>query len=117
MPAGRKEIEIDLAQVEGLASRGLTEGQIADSLGISQQTITRRKKKYVDFVEAIKRGHAKGVGKVANALFEQAMNGQTAAAIFYMKNRANWTDKQQHTGPDGGALKVQIVKEYRNGDD
>jgi predicted transcriptional regulator len=101
------EIPIDLKQVEGLASRGLTEQQIADSLGVSSDTIGRRKKKYADFAEAIKRGHAKGVGKIANALFEQAMSGQVAAAIFYMKNRANWTDKQQHTGPGGGPIKVE----------
>jgi hypothetical protein len=86
-------------------------------VGISQYTLIKRKKKYVEFVEAIKRGNAAGVGQIANALFEQALAGQVAAAIFYMKNRANWTDKQQFAGPDGGAVKVQIVKEYRTGDD
>lgn len=116
MTAGRKEKLIDLDKVEELASRGLTEQQIADCLGISTDTIGRRKKKYADFAETIKRGQASGVSQVSNALFEQAMSGQTAAAIFYMKNRANWTDKQQHTGPDGGAVQVQIVKEFRNGD-
>lgn len=92
---GRLEKEIDLAQVESLAGRGLNEGQVADALGICQDTLRRRKKKYSAFSEALKRGQAKGVAKIANALFEQGMNGQTAAAIFYMKNRAGWKDKQE----------------------
>ncbi len=92
MPAGRPEIKIDLQQVENLAARGLNESQVAQALGIAQDTLIRRKKKYCEFSEALKRGQAKGIAKIANALFEQGMNGQTAAAIFYMKNRAGWRD-------------------------
>jgi len=95
MTAGRKEIPIDLQVVEDAASRGLTEGQISDLVGVSQYTFIKRKKKYVEFVEAIKRGNARGVNTIANALFEQAANGQTAAAIFYLKNRAQWKDKTE----------------------
>lgn len=90
---GRPEIQIDLARVESLAAIGLNEGQIADALGICRETFIQRKKKYSDFLEALKRGQAKGVAKITNALFEQGMAGQTAAAIFYLKNRAGWTDK------------------------
>ncbi len=104
MPAGRPEIQIDLQQVENLAARGLNEGQVAHALGISQETLIQRKKKYSEFSEALKRGQAKGIAKIANALFEQGMNGQTAAAIFYMKNRAGWTDKQEHTHEAGKSL-------------
>lgn len=92
---GRKKIEIDLAQVEKLAAIGLNEQQVADSLGICVDTLAARKRDSSSFSEALKRGKAKGVAKISNALFEQGMNGQTAAAIFFMKNRAGWTDKQQ----------------------
>ena len=95
MPAGRPEIKIDLAQVEKLASIGLNEQQIADSLGISQPTLARRKAKYEDFVEALKRGKAKGIAVVANNLFEQSKAGNVSAGIFFMKNRAGWSDKQE----------------------
>lgn len=107
MPAGRPEIPIDIGEVEELASRGLTEKQISDSLGISQDTLIKRKHKYSEFAEAIKRGQAKGIGTIANALYEQATSGQTAAAIFYLKNRANWSDKHEHTGPGGGPIKTE----------
>ena len=39
-----KTKEIDLDKVEELASFGLSEQQIADSLGISRSTLSRRKK-------------------------------------------------------------------------
>ena len=39
-----KTKEIDLDKVEELASLGLSEQQIADSLGISRSTLSRRKK-------------------------------------------------------------------------
>ena len=107
---GRPEIQIDLQQVENLAARGLNETQVAHALGIHRDTLIQRKKKYSDFADALKRGQAKGIAKIANALFEQGMNGQTAAAIFYMKNRAGWRDKLEHTGEDGGALVVKVVR-------
>lgn len=111
MPGGRPEKEIDLEQVELFASRGLTEKQVAAALGISQETLMRRKKKYGSFLDALKRGQAKGVAKVANALFDQAMNGQTAAAIFYMKNRAGWKDKLEHSGDEDNPIATKLVRE------
>ena len=95
--SGRTKIKIDLGQVEKLAAVGLNEAQVSDALGISVETLADRKRNSSEFLEALKRGKAKGVAKVSNALYEQAMNGQTAAAIFFMKNRAGWTDKAEST--------------------
>ena len=114
---GRPEIPIDLQQVENLAARGLNEAQVAHALGIHPDTLIKRKKKYVEFSDALKRGQAKGIAKIANALFEQGMSGQTAAAIFYMKNRAGWTDKQQHTGPGGGPIEHKVTNVTFTGPD
>lgn len=89
--------EINLAQVERLASIGLTEEQIAQSLGISRSTITRRKRDDDAFGAALKAGRASGVAAVTNALFEAATGEKpnTSAQIFYLKNRAGWRDKQE----------------------
>ena len=92
---GRKKIEIDLKQVEKLAAIGLNEQQIADSLGISVDTLGNRKKESSDFSDALKRGKSKGIAQVANNLFEQSKAGNVSAGIFFMKNRAGWTDKQE----------------------
>ena len=89
--------EINLAEVERLASIGLTEEQIAESLGISRSTITRRKRDDDAFDAALKAGRASGVAAVTNALFEAATGEKpnTSAQIFYLKNRAGWRDKQE----------------------
>jgi len=90
---GRKEIPIDIDTVRNLASRGLTHEQIAAALGINPETLYARKRKYSEFVDAIKEGQGKGLADISNALYEQAMGGNTSAAIFYMKNRAGWRDR------------------------
>ena len=103
--AGRTPIELDLEKVEQLAAQGLNEEQIAYSLGISQATITRRKKDNEDFVEALKRGKARGIEQVSNTLWKAATDPEKpnmAAAIFFMKARANWRERAdvdvQHSG-------------------
>lgn len=41
--------------VESLAAQGLTNQQIADSLGISERTLQNRKKDNAEFAKAIKK--------------------------------------------------------------
>ena len=52
----RKKIEIDLAQVEACAARGLSMEKIALAMGISPRTLTNRKTENALVAEAIKRG-------------------------------------------------------------
>ena len=90
-------IEIDVDRVEKLAAQGLSEQQIADTLGISRSTIDRRKRDDDAFVAALKRGKHKGIENVTNALYEAATAGDkpnVSAMIFYLKNRAGWRDRQ-----------------------
>lgn len=97
--AGRPPFEITpavLRKTEELAGRGLTLEQIARVLGIGYTTLNEKRKKFPEFLQAIKDGQAKGVEKVSNALFENALDGNTTAQIFYLKNRAPdmWKDQQ-----------------------
>ena len=94
---GRKRINIDLEQVENLASRGLGTTQIARALGVSWNTIDRNRKRSVDFEDAIKRGTARGLAQVTNALFTSANDGNVTAQIFYLKNQdpKTWKDRQE----------------------
>jgi biotin operon repressor len=66
------KIEFDLKDVETLASKGLTENQIAVSLGVSRSTIQRRKRECEAFEASFKKGQIMGIHKVKNALFESA---------------------------------------------
>ena len=73
-------------------------------------TLTRRKAESEQFEQAIKRGQARGIATITNALFEQSLAGNVAAGIFYLKNRAFWTDRQQLLGDDEKPLAITIVR-------
>ena len=97
--SGRKPIKIDLEQVENLASRGLGNSQIARALGVSWDTIDRNRKRSADFEGALKRGKAKGLAQVTNALFESATEKNSVVAqIFYLKNQDPkiWKDRVEN---------------------
>lgn len=87
--------EIDLKQVEALASRGLTYEQIAISLGFDVRTLYNKRKKHSEISDAIKRGRQKGISLVANKLFEQATSGNTTAMIFFLKAQGGWREIQR----------------------
>ena len=106
------KIEIDLKEVERLAGLGLTQEQIAASLGISSRTLDNRKAESAEFADAIKKGQAKGISEVANALWTNAMGGNVTAQIFFLKARAKWKDKHETEGDDGDEptpVKVEIM--------
>ena len=98
---GRKKIKLNdketLNKIVELGSQGLTSGQIARCLGVSWSTIDRRRKEFEEIDEAIKKGEALGVSRVANALYESAtIDKNVTAQIFYLKNRSeNWSDRQE----------------------
>ena len=98
---GRKKIKLNdketLNKIVELGSQGLTSGQIARCLGVSWSTIDRRRKEFEEIDEAIKKGEALGVSRVANALYESAIYDKNVTAqIFYLKNRSeNWSDRQE----------------------
>jgi hypothetical protein len=111
-----KQKEIDLDELYHFAQMGLSEQQIADSLGISNATLGRRKKDDVDFAEALKAGKAAGVRAVTNALFEGATNPDkpsTSAQIFFLKNRGGWTDRAEveHSGVVGVDVQLDAAIE------
>ena len=89
-----KLIKIDLQSVEQLASIGLSDQQIADSLGISRSTLSRRKVDDEAFDTALRKGKAKAVEKVSNALMKEVEKGSLRAIIFYLKCRAGWREEE-----------------------
>ena len=106
---GKPRIEVDLEQVEILAAQGLSLEQIAASVGINVKTLVDRRDRYVEYSEALKRGKARGIAAVSNALFTSATRGNVTAQIFFLKNRApeEWKDRREH-GVDMGAIQINI---------
>jgi len=108
--AARKQI--DLKEVERLAGLGLTQEQIAVSLGVSPRTLDNRKAESAEFAQAIKKGQASAITEVSNALFQNAMGGNVTAQIFFLKARAQWKDKHEDAIDDGGEpapVKVEVT--------
>ena len=92
-----------------MAANGLTQEQIAAALGISESTLTKRKKENTDFTDAIKRGKAKGIALVTNKLMESIKGGNMTGMIFFLKTQAGWkeTNVQEHTG----SVKIGAIKD------
>ena len=90
-------IVIDYDKLYNLAKIGLSEEQIALSLGISVSTIGRRKREDERFSSTLKAGKQRGIDAVTNALFEGATGDKpnTSAMIFWLKNRAGWRDRTE----------------------
>ena len=85
-----------LLKLEGWARDGLTDEQIAENIGITAATLYEWKKRFSDISEALKKGKEVVDFEVENALFKNAINGDTTAQIFWLKNRRpdKWRDKQ-----------------------
>lgn len=105
------EIPIDLEQVRTLAAAGHTQGEIAARVGVSVDTLQRRKKASAAFADALKRGQETAHSTVSNALYQEAVKGNVTAIIWYEKTRRGMTDRiaQEISGPDGGPVMIREV--------
>ncbi|MGP1148196.1 terminase, partial [Serratia sp. CY49633] len=123
-------------QARKLCLLGYTDAELADFFEVSEATINNWKLKHSKFLESIKKGKAIADGDVTDRLYQRAMGfvapdvdirvidnkivetpldkyypPDTAAAIFWLKNRQKdkWRDKHDHevTGKDGGAIQIE----------
>ena len=93
-PRGRPPLTFtdeQLGLIQGYAPF-LNQGQIADRLGVSQNGFRNAMERDPRIKEAIKKGKAEKIEKVAATLVEKALGGNIVAAIFYLKAQAGWKD-------------------------
>lgn len=89
-----------------LAGVGIPQSTIASILSMSIMTLRKH------FAEELQHGTEKSNAKVGGFLFQKATgqrgddHGAVTAAIFWLKARAGWKDRQDvvHQNPDGTAL-------------
>lgn len=123
---------------------GATDAEMADILGVKEQTLNNWKKAHPEFFESLKTGKAIADAKVAHSLFQRA-NGyshpdtdirvidgkivqteitkhyppDTVAGIFWLKNRRkkDFRDKIDHevTGEDGGPVQHNMTVTFVDG--
>ena len=118
-PKPRKITTQLLKQIEFQASRGLSQQQICRALGISETWWYDAKHKSAEISESFKKGQAKGLVEVSNAIYEQALNGSTGAACFYLKNRDpdRWSDVKSVNALQinvGKMTDTQLLEELRS---
>ncbi len=76
--------------VKTMAGFGIPHTDIAPFIGIDTKTLRKH------FREELDRGMTEANAKVAQSLFQMATQGKNvAAAIFWMKARAGWREKQE----------------------
>ena len=106
---GRPKIHLDLNEIERMAGQGLTEEQIAYNLGVHYTTLLKRKQQYSEYSEALKRGRAKAIDKVTNALYNKAVDGDTTAMIYWTKNMAKTQFKDRWDVEHSGSMEHTIT--------
>jgi hypothetical protein len=92
--------------VRAMSGFGIPQEQIATHLEVDAKTLRKH------FRQELDRGMVEANLKVAQSLFQMATAGKNvAAAIFWMKARANWREKQavEVAGPDGQPLAAPTV--------
>jgi len=119
---------------------GATNADLANFFEVAESTIGKWLAEIPEFSDAVKEGREEADAKVAERLYARAVGYSnphavkifmpagasepvyapytehyppaTAAAIFWLKNRrrADWRDKIEHTGEDGGPITVVIRK-------
>ena len=91
---GRPRIELTDAQLEELKILApiCTLQEIADYFGISLRTFTDIKVRNEEVFAIYKKAKIQGKAIMGGSLFRRGVNGDTTAAIFYMKTQGGWKE-------------------------
>lgn len=125
-------------QAEKFCKLGATDLELADFFGVTINTIGNWKSQFPEFLGALKLGKDAADDRVESSLYQKAIGytfesekvfqfqgdivraatrehvpPDTTAMIFWLKNRRKdtWRDRQELSGPEGGAIPVRFVVE------
>ena len=92
-------------EVYELSKVGTRYEDIALVLGFSEDTLT----KY--YREELDKGRIESNAIIAGTLFEKAKQGDTASMMFWLKTRAQWSEKNttELTGEGGQPINIKVV--------
>lgn len=105
-----------LILLEGWARDGLTYEQIAHNIGIGLTTLKEWRQKEPTIQSVLKKGREVVDYEVENALLKSALEGNTTAQIFWLKNRRKqqWRDKIEYSSDNGELNKLdELLKEIK----
>jgi len=95
--------------LKNLGSCYATIEDIANWFSVSRQTVHSSFRKYPALVTAYEDGKSKGRLSLRQNLFRMSKT-KPPVAIFLAKNILGMTDKQEISGPDGGAIKIERIE-------
>ena len=100
-----------LILLEGWARDGLTFEQIAKNIGINVTTLREWRKTAHTISTTLKRGREVVDYEVENALLKSALEGNTTAQIFWLKNRKpkEWREKIQYENSSDEITKLDKI--------
>lgn len=99
-------------KVRTLSAMGTRFEDIALELEINTDTLTKYYRKELD------KGRITANAKVAQGLYNQAINGNVSASMFWLKTRAGWQEVNKHeiTGANGNPIPVSVGIEFVDAD-
>lgn len=101
----------NLILIEGWKRNGLTDEQIAHNMGVNPRTLERWKKNHSQICRALKVGHDQANFIIEGKLFRKAIQGNTTAMIFWLKN--NWRDKYNDSELSPEERKLAIARKRK----
>lgn len=115
MPAGRPSLyeEKFCEQVVAFMGQGYSKAAFAGHIGVCRDTLDDWGSAHPEFLRATKEGAVARVKFLeARLLREDVASPQITAMIFALKNAmpAEWRDRHEHTGPDGGPIQVTVAR-------
>lgn len=90
-------------QVKALIAYGLTKGQIAEIIGITEKTLRKH------YAHELRIGAAEAEAAMSNVIYQAGRNGSWKAALEFLKRRApdRWSERRVMTGEGGGPIEVE----------
>lgn len=82
--------KVPIAEIERLAGLGLNWKQVSDAIGMSEDTLKRRRDNDAKIDEAFNHGRASTIAAVANAVVVRALEGCPQSQKLFMNSVAGW---------------------------
>lgn len=105
---GNARYELNLDLVEQLAANGLKPDEIASFFGMTLVELKKKREVSKRLDAAIETGKAKGIARIANKLFNNALNDNIIAQIFYLKTVGKWREADKLPQEDESRDRVVV---------
>ena len=114
---GRRRKIIDWVDFEKLCFLQCSLNEMCEWLGVTDKTLERACREHYGetFSVVFEKKRVGGLISLRRSLFKQAET-IPASAIFLAKNLLGMSDRQEFSGPGGGAIQYQSIKELTDGE-